>query len=140
MTVLVTGAAGYIGYHVSEALLARGESVGIVGESGCGKSTLTRLLTWLEKPDSGSIAFDGRDLRTLTDVLRRAAKLDAQDPAAAQKLADDAYKSNQAALNVREWVISTCAVDISTGQTVAPPRTVPPSTTSTVPVTTTAAP
>lgn len=80
------------------------------------------------------------DLRTLTDVLRRAAKLDAQDPAAAQKLADDAYKSNQAALNVKEWVISTCAVDISTGQTVAPPRTVPPSTTSTVPVTTTAAP
>ena len=27
MTVLVTGAAGFIGYHVSEALLARGESV-----------------------------------------------------------------------------------------------------------------
>ena len=27
MTVLVTGAAGFIGYHVSEALLARGDSV-----------------------------------------------------------------------------------------------------------------
>ena len=27
MTVLVTGAAGFIGYHVSEALLARGETV-----------------------------------------------------------------------------------------------------------------
>ncbi len=27
MTVLVTGAAGFIGYHVAEALLARGERV-----------------------------------------------------------------------------------------------------------------
>ncbi|HUO97977.1 MAG TPA: GDP-mannose 4,6-dehydratase, partial [Rhizomicrobium sp.] len=27
MTVLVTGAAGFIGYHVAEALLARGDSV-----------------------------------------------------------------------------------------------------------------
>lgn len=81
-----------------------------------------------------------KDLRTLTDVLRQAARLDAKDPEAAQKLADDAYRSNQAALNVKDWVISTCAVDISTGQTVAPPRTVPPSTTSTVPVTTTLAP
>ena len=27
MTVLVTGAAGFIGYHVAEALLARGREV-----------------------------------------------------------------------------------------------------------------
>ena len=27
MAVLVTGAAGFIGYHVAEALLARGEDV-----------------------------------------------------------------------------------------------------------------
>jgi hypothetical protein len=81
-----------------------------------------------------------KDLRTLTEVLRRAEKLDAADPAAVQELADDTYKSNQAALNVRDWVISTCAVDITTGQTVAPPRTVPPPTTTTLVVTTTIAP
>lgn len=81
-----------------------------------------------------------KDLRTLTDVLRQAEKLDAADPVAVQKLADDTYKSNQAALNVKEWVISTCAVDITTGQTVAPPRTVPASTTTTVDVTTSLAP
>lgn len=81
-----------------------------------------------------------KDLRALTDVLREAAKLDASDPNAAQTLADNAYKSNRAALNVKDWVISTCAVDISTGQTVAPPRTAPPPTTTTVATTTTAAP
>lgn len=81
-----------------------------------------------------------KDLRTLTDVLRQAVELDASDPAAAQKLADDTYKSNRAALNVKDWVIDTCAVDISTGQTVAPPRTVPPPTTTTVAVTTTLTP
>lgn len=85
-----------------------------------------------------------KDLRALTDVLRQAVKLDAKDPVAAQKLADDAYRSNQAAMNVRDWVISTCAVDIATGQTVAPPRTVPPTTSTTAPpgvaVTTTLAP
>ena len=81
-----------------------------------------------------------KDFRVLTDVLRQAQRLDAKDPVAVQKLADDTYRSNQAALNVKDWVINTCAVDITTGQTVAPPRTVPPSTTTTVPVTTTIAP
>lgn len=64
--------------------VSRGESVGIVGESGCGKSTLTRLLTWLETPDSGSIEFDGHDLRTLTArqlrALRPQFQLLLQDP------------------------------------------------------------
>jgi hypothetical protein len=81
-----------------------------------------------------------KDLKALTDVLRQAEKLDAKDPVAVQKLADATYKSNQAALNVKDWVISTCAVDITTGQTVAPPRTVPPTTTTMPAVTTTIAP
>ena len=44
-----------------------GEIFGIIGLSGAGKSTLVRCINLLEKPDSGSILFNGRDLTTLSD-------------------------------------------------------------------------
>ena len=78
-----------------------------------------------------------KDLRTLTDLLRLASRIDTQDTEDVQKLAEASYAAKQASLNVREWVKSTCAVDISTGSTIEPPRTVPP---STIPPSTTAAP
>ena len=42
-----------------------GEFIAIAGESGAGKSTLFRLALGLEAPASGSVYYDGRDLRQL---------------------------------------------------------------------------
>ncbi|MEI6721811.1 MAG: ATP-binding cassette domain-containing protein, partial [Betaproteobacteria bacterium] len=42
--------------------IARGESVGLVGESGCGKSTLVRLVTRMIDPTAGDIIFGGRNI------------------------------------------------------------------------------
>ena len=64
--------------------VARGQTLGLVGESGCGKTTTGRLLTRLEEPTGGQIVIEGRDVTHLSQgkmrPLRREIQMIFQDP------------------------------------------------------------
>ncbi|MFE6157645.1 ATP-binding cassette domain-containing protein [Streptomyces sp. NPDC056486] len=62
----------------------QGQRFGIVGESGCGKSTLLRIVAGLDRPTSGSVEIDGRDISRLRErqlrFVRERLQLVFQDP------------------------------------------------------------
>ncbi len=64
--------------------IARGETVGLVGESGCGKSTLGKALLGLAPVTAGAVRFDGVDLTVLgaraRAPFRRRMQMIFQDP------------------------------------------------------------
>lgn len=67
-----------------DVAIARGETLGLIGESGCGKSTLGRVLIRLQPSSAGSIRFDGEEIGALSEhalrPLRRRMQIIFQDP------------------------------------------------------------
>ena len=73
--------------------VARGETLGIVGESGCGKSTLARMLVGLLTPTAGTIEIEGRDLSDRTG-----------NPAAFGRLIQYVFQDPISSLNPRKTI------------------------------------
>ena len=64
--------------------VARGRTLGIVGESGCGKSTLARMMVGLLPPTAGRVEIEGRSVpelaRNSRKTLHRKVQMVFQDP------------------------------------------------------------
>lgn len=83
--------------------LAKGKTLGIVGESGCGKSTLARLVVGLEQPTEGSISWEGK---SVDDKTHNAVKSKSSN---VQLVFQDPYSS----LNPRQRIGDSIAEVIS---------------------------
>ena len=78
--------------------IARGKTLGLVGESGCGKSSCARTVIRIHDPTSGRIELDGQDISSLTQrelmPYRRKMQMIFQDP----------YASLNARMTVRDII------------------------------------
>lgn len=117
--------AGYRAVDNVSFSIARGESVGLVGESGCGKSTTSAMVMRLLDATAGSIRFKGQELTAVSAAafarspLRRELQMVFQDPheslnpraTAAQSIADPLIRlegmSNAAEIRARVEALAT---------------------------------
>ncbi|MBX9869075.1 MAG: ATP-binding cassette domain-containing protein, partial [Burkholderiaceae bacterium] len=79
--------------------IAKGKTLGIVGESGCGKSTTAKLIARLIQPDSGSMIFDGDGVAEFGGIELKAFRRNLQM----------VFQDSFASLNPRLTIIDTIA-------------------------------
>ncbi|PZW39385.1 peptide/nickel transport system ATP-binding protein [Humitalea rosea] len=97
-----------------DLVIARGETLGLIGESGCGKSTLGRLLLRLHAPTAGQVIFDGQDITALPEPALRPLR------ARMQIIFQDPYASLNPRRTVRE--ILTLPLALHERRSAAEPR------------------
>lgn len=85
--------------------IAKGTTLGIVGESGCGKSTLGRTLLRLEVATSGQVLFEGRDLLQMNKHDFAIARCDLQ------MIFQDPYSSLNPRMNIEELIAESIVVN-----------------------------
>jgi oligopeptide transport system ATP-binding protein len=58
--------------------ISRGQTLALVGESGCGKTTTARLIVQLDRPDSGELILEGKNMLGATGTALRSYRRDVQ--------------------------------------------------------------
>lgn len=89
--------------------IAKGKTLGIVGESGCGKSTLGRTLLCLDPLTDGEILFKGTELSKLgkKEMMKIRPKI--------QMIFQDPYASLNGRMNVRQLIAEPLLVNKTCG-------------------------
>ena len=62
-----TGESRVTALHKANLKITSGDFISIMGPSGSGKSTLLHLLSGLDRPTSGSLTYDGKEIYSFTD-------------------------------------------------------------------------
>ena len=84
--------------------LEKNTTLGIVGESGSGKTTLAKLILGIEKPDSGRVTLEGRELSSLSGAELRKARR------GVQMVFQDPYSSLNPRMKVKDIVLEPLRV------------------------------
>lgn len=99
----------------------------IAAPAATGDDITEMVARWERLLERSPLAIES-DVQTMTNLFRSASRVNPSDAADVQALADQSYAANKSAVAVRDWVMDTCAVDLATGLSIAPPRTAPPTT------------